>query len=112
MRRVLLDRAVIALFAIAVPAALAMWLLISWFIEVNLRPAGGELQTEADQRWSEVVFFSTYLVTPGVTAALVASLIGLPIVIGARAAALRRARAGGGAGDTAPTPPRPPSGRP
>ena len=92
MMRAVLDRSVIALAAIAVLALIAIWRLLSAFIEVISRFRTGGPETEEDQRWLDTIFFLTYLMTPGITALFVAALVGLPLVIGARAAALRRAR--------------------
>ena len=92
MTRAVLDRAVIALAAIAALALVAVWLLISAFTQANDRLRTSAPETPEDQRWLDTIFFLTYLLTPGITALCVAALVGLPLVIGARAAALRRAR--------------------
>lgn len=92
MIRVVLDRAVIALIAIAVGAAAAVGIIMAAYFDANSRFSMGGPESPEEQQWLEAVFFLTYLLSPGVTAVFVAALIGLPLVIGARAAALRRAR--------------------
>ncbi|MFE5670109.1 hypothetical protein ACFQ58_00740 [Agromyces sp. NPDC056523] len=107
----MLDRSVIALAVLALAAAVMLWRMMTGFVDAT-STFEGVVQSSEEQRAAEIVFFMTYLVSPAVTAALVGALVGLPLVIGARAAALRRARAAAGAAEGSPTPRRPPSDRP
>ena len=91
MIRVVLDRAVIALIAIAACAVIGMGVIVAGYLDANSRFMMSGPEGPEDQRWLETVFFLTYQLTPGITTGFVAALIGLPLVIGARAAALRRA---------------------
>jgi hypothetical protein len=87
--RAVLDRSVIALAAFAVVAGAALWRLISWNVEASAPQV--TIDTSEDQRVLALMFILPYLLTPAVVTMLVASLIGLPIVIGARYAAMVRA---------------------
>ncbi|MCP2366597.1 hypothetical protein BCL57_000739 [Agromyces flavus] len=109
----MLDRSVIALAVVAIAAALVLWRLTTGFVEAS-SAFQGAVPTSEEQRAADVAFFMTYLVSPAATAAFVGALVGLPLVIGARAAALRRARAAApaAAGAADATPRRPPSDRP
>ena len=97
MTRALLDRSVIALAAFAVVAAAALWRLISW----NVEASGPQvtIDTSEDQRVLALMFILPYVLTPAAVTMLVAALIGLPIVIGARYAAIVRAARPGEAGE-------------
>jgi hypothetical protein len=89
--RAVLDRSVLLLAAFAVVAFALLWRLISWNVEAT-RIEGVTIDTSQDQRALALMFILPYLLSPAAATMLVAALIGLPIVIGARYAAIVRAR--------------------
>jgi hypothetical protein len=89
VKRALLDRSVIVLAVLAVAASVLLWRLISWNVEAS-SPQGVVVDTSQDQRVLALMFILPYLLSPPAVTLLVAALIGLPIVIGMRYAALVR----------------------
>lgn len=91
MIRAVLDRSVAVLLGLAIVGFAGLWRLMSWVLEANELASSGVL-TADEQRTLNQMFILPYLLSPAAATVLVASLIGLPIVIGARYAALLRAR--------------------
>lgn len=91
MIRAVLDRSVAALLVLVAVGAAGLWRLMSWVLEANeLATSGG--MTADEQRTLNLMFILPYLLSPAAATVLVASLIGLPILIGVRYAAILRAR--------------------
>ena len=91
MIRSLLDRSVAILLALALVGAAGLWRLISWNVEAN-SIGGVSVDSPEEERALQLMFVLPYLLTPAAASVLVAALIGLPIVVGARYAAMVRAR--------------------
>jgi uncharacterized paraquat-inducible protein A len=87
----MLDRSVLVLIALAVAGSALLWRLISWNVEAT-SAEGVVVDTSQDQRILALMFILPYLLGPAAAAVLVGALIGLPLVVGARYAAIVRAR--------------------
>jgi hypothetical protein len=87
----MLDRSVAILLALALVSAAGLWRLISWNVEAN-SIRGVTVDSPDDERALQLMFVLPYLLSPAAASVLVAALIGLPIVVGARYAAMVRAR--------------------
>ena len=87
----MLDRSVAVLLALALVGAAGLWRLISWNVEANSMQ-GVRVDSPGDERALQLMFVLPYLLSPAAASVLVAALIGLPIVVGARYAAIVRAR--------------------
>lgn len=86
-----LDRSVAVLLALALMGAAGLWRLISWNVEANSNQ-GVTVDSPEDERALQLMFVLPYLLSPAAASVLVAALIGLPIVVGVRYAAIVRAR--------------------
>lgn len=93
MIRAVLDRSVVALLVLVALGGAGLWRLTSWVLEAN-ELAGSGVVSADEQRTLNLMFILPYLLSPAAATVLVASLIGLPIVIGVRYAAILRARRG------------------
>lgn len=103
MTRAMLDRSVVALLVLAVLGGVGLWRLVSWSIEANELAA--DASTTAEQQMQlQLMWLLPYMVGPAAATLLFAALIGLPLVVGARYAAIVRSRSVGRAGDAAATP--------
>lgn len=91
MIRSVLDRSVAILVALALVSAAGLWRLISWNVEAN-SVQGVPVDSPEDERALQLMFVLPYLLSPAAASVLVAALIGLPLVLGARVAAVVRAR--------------------
>ncbi|HEU4755886.1 MAG TPA: hypothetical protein VFS72_04430 [Agromyces sp.] len=91
MIRSMLDRSVAILLALALVGAAGLWRLISWDVEAN-SIRGMTIDSAEDERALQLMFVLPYLLSPAAASVLVAALIGLPIVVGNRYAAIVRAR--------------------
>lgn len=91
MIRSVLDRSVAILVALALVSAAGLWRLISWNVEAN-SVQGVPVDSPEDERALQLMFVLPYLLSPAAASVLVAALIGLPLVVGARVAAVVRAR--------------------
>jgi hypothetical protein len=89
--RSMLDRSVAILLALALVGAAGLWRLISWDVEAN-SIRGVTVNSAEDERALQLMFVLPYLLSPAAASVLVAALIGLPIVVGTRYAAMARAR--------------------
>jgi hypothetical protein len=89
--RSVLDRSIAILLALALVSAAGLWRLISWNVEAN-SIRGVTVDSPDDERALQLMFVLPYLLSPAAASVLVAALIGLPIVVGARYAAMVRAR--------------------
>lgn len=91
MIRSVLDRSVAILVALALVSAAGLWRLISWNVEAN-SVQGVPVDSPEDERALQLMFVLPYLLSPAAASVLVAALIGLPLVVGARVAAVVPAR--------------------
>lgn len=89
--RAVLDRSVAVLLGLAIVGFAGLWRLTSWNLEAT-RLASAATTTAEQQRALELGFILPFLLSPAAATLLVAALVGLPIVIGARYAALLRRR--------------------
>lgn len=89
-----LDRSVLVLAAAAVVSAAVIWRVVSWRVEAEQLWAeiGNDPPTPEQQRMLRLFDLLPYLLSPAATMVLVAALVGLPLVIGARYAAIVRRR--------------------
>ncbi|HEX6954271.1 MAG TPA: hypothetical protein VF156_05260 [Agromyces sp.] len=95
--RAVLDRAVLVLGAAAVVSAAVIWRLVSWRVEAEQLWAeiGDNPPTPEQERMLRLFDLLPYLLSPAATMVLVAALVGIPLVVGARYAAIvRRGDAG------------------
>jgi uncharacterized integral membrane protein len=89
--RAVLDRSVAVLLGLTIVGFAGLWRLTSWNLEAT-RLASTATTTVEEQRALELGFILPYLLSPAAATLLVAALIGLPIVVGVRYAAIVRAR--------------------
>ena len=92
--RAVLDRAVLVLGAAAVVSAAVIWRLVSWRVEAEQLWAeiGDEPPTPEQERMLRLFDLLPYLLSPAATMVLVAALVGIPLVVAARYAAIVRRR--------------------
>lgn len=95
-----LDRAVLVLLALVVLGGAGLWRLVSWSIEADELAMSGSITAE-EQMQLQLMWMLPFLLGPAATTLLLGALIGLPLVVGARYAAIARARSVGREGDPA-----------
>lgn len=90
--RAVLDRSVLVLAAAAVVSAAVIWRLVSWRVEAEQLWAeiGDDPPSPEQERMLRLFDLLPYLLSPAATMVLVAALVGLPLVVGARYAAIVR----------------------
>ncbi|MEI5585234.1 MULTISPECIES: hypothetical protein [unclassified Agromyces] len=91
MIRALLDRSVIALAVLAAVGAAGLWRLVSWSLAADELARSGP-PGEEGQGALELMWMLPFLLSPAATTLVVAALVGLPLVVGARYAAIVRSR--------------------
>lgn len=89
-----LDRSVLVLAAAVVVSAAVIWRVVSWRVEAEQLWAeiGGNPPTPEQEGMLRLFDLLPYLLSPAATMVLVAALVGLPLVVGARYAAIVRRR--------------------
>lgn len=92
--RAVRDRSVLVLAAAAVVSAAVIWRIVAWRVEAEQlwTEIGNDPPTSEQQRMLRLFDLLPYLLSPAATMVLVAALVGLPLVVGARHAAIVRRR--------------------
>jgi hypothetical protein len=103
MIRAALDRAVVVLLALAVMGGAGLWRLVSWSIEADELAMSGSITAE-EQMQLQLMWMLPFMLGPAATTLLLGALIGLPLVVGARYAAIARAPSVGPEDDPAAIP--------
>lgn len=94
MIRALLDRSVLLLATLAVVGGTAIWRFVSWRVEAEQIWAEirDSAPTAEQQRLLQLFDMAPFLLSQAAATVFVAALVGLPLVVGARYAAIVRSR--------------------
>ncbi|WP_353816755.1 hypothetical protein [Agromyces sp. SYSU T00266] len=89
VRRAILSPNVIALVVLGVLGLVVLWVMTSWLVELDSGAIFDDTDRDAQRRY---YLMSTlpYMLSGAAVSALLASLLGLPLLIGARLVAIRQ----------------------
>ncbi|GAA1057652.1 hypothetical protein GCM10017608_00540 [Agromyces luteolus] len=102
--RALRSPHVIALVVLGAAGLVVLWTMTSWIVQAD----SGAVFVDGDpdaQRRAYLMATLPYLLSGAAASAILGALVGLPLLVGARLVALRRARAADEGGPAAPTAP-------
>ncbi|GAA1058631.1 hypothetical protein [Agromyces bracchium] len=101
VRRAVLSPHVIGLVVLGLLGLVVLWVMISWSVEADSGIMFEDADPEA-QRRAYLMSTLPYLLSGAAASAVLAALVGLPLLVGARLIALRRSRAVDEGAPTAP----------
>ncbi|WP_438856094.1 hypothetical protein [Agromyces sp. M3QZ16-3] len=89
VRRAILSPNVVALVVLGVLGLVVLWVMTSWLVELDSGTIFDDTDRDAQRRY-HLMSTLPYMLSGPAVSALLASLLGLPLLIGARLVAMRR----------------------